>query len=764
MKKLFSLLVCAAILLTLLPTVVLAEEYPSLTYNEPVNVSLAEGESKWFRFTPNTDGTYMFYSYDYVDADPYAILYDSTMTELAENDDYSDRNFRISYALTAGETYYLEAFEYSRDNAGSYMLCVGEIMPTTISVSPESDDVYEGVTYALSAVIYPDDAKKTVTWTSSDETVATVDANGVVTFLSSGTVVITAETVNGLTDTCEFNVVAVDGTLSLDTAQTVTFTGTERVYVFEFTPAQDGYYRFASFDIVTESVDGHKIDPKVSIDDARCGQIGSDDDGGEEGNFRADVELKGGEPYFVRARTYYSDSIGSYTFNVVKMPEAVSMVINEGDLTMEQGDDKELSVSYAPDGCWVEDFTLSSSDESVVAIEGDHDIIAVGGGEAVITATSDAGLTASVTVTVVGVPEIELNKTYTASGSEENGEDRVRFAFKPTVSGRYTITSDNAVGEGALAYVMLRDVYSDFRSCDTDSSSFKLTYELEADKWYYYDVYLKGEDIEASVDFVMTKEDDSTIPVAEQDTDYDITISADGNGAYYAFTPAITGTYTIFSATEHEVVDPKVKLFSDEWEFVDSDDSSANDDYDNFLLEIFLEKGKTYYLKFKDYYSYGYGDYVVRIELEEVAMSEVELAIENVTDDTDVTIHFYEEGMPEPAYEALIMGNNYVDMEVLYGTYTIKVFADGYAMYTTTIEVDDDYEYVTVSMEEVTVVFGDVNFDGQVTAFDALMILQEANGKGVLTGDALVAADVNGDGPITAFDALGALQIANSAT
>ncbi len=77
----------------------------------------------------------------------------------------------------------------------------------------------------------------------------------------------------------------------------------------------------------------------------------------------------------------------------------------------------------------------------------------------------------------------------------------------------------------------------------------------------------------------------------------------------------------------------------------------------------------------------------------------------------------------------------------------------------------DAYAGVRIQFHEENpeILKGDVNFDGQVTAFDALMILQEANGKGTLTGDALVAADVNGDGPVTAFDALGALQLANSA-
>ena len=55
----------------------------------------------------------------------------------------------------------------------------------------------------LVATVHPDDSyDKSVTWTSSDAEVATVDDNGLVTAVSVGTAVITATTVNGLKAEC----------------------------------------------------------------------------------------------------------------------------------------------------------------------------------------------------------------------------------------------------------------------------------------------------------------------------------------------------------------------------------------------------------------------------------------------------------------------------------------------------------------------------------------------------------------------------------
>ena len=72
--------------------------------------------------------------------------------------------------------------------------------PTAVSISGESS-VYIGYTKQMTAVFTPDAHHSTITWSSDKTAVATVNQNGVVTGMGSGTAVITAKTTNGLSTT-----------------------------------------------------------------------------------------------------------------------------------------------------------------------------------------------------------------------------------------------------------------------------------------------------------------------------------------------------------------------------------------------------------------------------------------------------------------------------------------------------------------------------------------------------------------------------------
>jgi uncharacterized protein YjdB len=66
---------------------------------------------------------------------------------------------------------------------------------TTVTVTPDSDALSVGETAQLAAAIAPGSASQSVTWSTSNASVATVSGSGLVTAVAVGSAVITATSV-----------------------------------------------------------------------------------------------------------------------------------------------------------------------------------------------------------------------------------------------------------------------------------------------------------------------------------------------------------------------------------------------------------------------------------------------------------------------------------------------------------------------------------------------------------------------------------------
>ena len=108
-----------------------------------------------------------------------------------------------SYCVDFNSDYYNWSNGYRCDGF-SIRPVNGEFIPvSSISLEPSSLELKEGESYTLSATISPSNAtEKTVHWVSSDESVAVVDANGLVTAAGVGTVTITAYGSSGVSAEC----------------------------------------------------------------------------------------------------------------------------------------------------------------------------------------------------------------------------------------------------------------------------------------------------------------------------------------------------------------------------------------------------------------------------------------------------------------------------------------------------------------------------------------------------------------------------------
>ena len=85
------------------------------------------------------------------------------------------------------------------------------------------------ITLKLKETLKPESATTSITWSSSDEDVATV-YNGVVTGKKNGTTTITAKTLNNLKATCKITVVTSPKNISLDKTEITLYTESENTY------------------------------------------------------------------------------------------------------------------------------------------------------------------------------------------------------------------------------------------------------------------------------------------------------------------------------------------------------------------------------------------------------------------------------------------------------------------------------------------------------------------------------------------------------
>lgn len=131
-----------------------------------------------------------------------------------------------------------------------------EIKVTEVKLDPASKVLKKGENFTIETRIIPDDAEnKALTFKSSDESVATVTSQGVVTGVKAGKAVITATAANGVYATCDV-VVADEIWVYLSETQLSMFEGDEKQITAEVTPedAPDKTVTWASSDEAVATV------------------------------------------------------------------------------------------------------------------------------------------------------------------------------------------------------------------------------------------------------------------------------------------------------------------------------------------------------------------------------------------------------------------------------------------------------------------------------------------------------------------------------
>ena len=135
----------------------------------------------------------------------------AVVVPLTDNATFSYLGNDYSFNEIKDETYGVLALADSDDNAiGDKVDFQIENEPAgveSIKLNKNSKALNVGDTFTLTATVKPDNATdKSVTWSSSNTSVATVDENGAVTAVSEGTATITATASNGVEASCSVTV------------------------------------------------------------------------------------------------------------------------------------------------------------------------------------------------------------------------------------------------------------------------------------------------------------------------------------------------------------------------------------------------------------------------------------------------------------------------------------------------------------------------------------------------------------------------------
>ncbi|MDY6444918.1 MAG: Ig-like domain-containing protein [Bacteroidales bacterium] len=346
-------------------------EVASVTLNK-TELILTEGDSETLTATVKPD-----------DATDKTVTWSTSDESIAK----VDNNGKVTAVKEGTATIIARAGAKSATCALSVRRKVIEV--TSITLNKAELTLTEGDSETLTATVKPDDATdKTVTWSTSDATIATVDNNGKVTAVKAGSATITAKA-GEKSATCALSVsrkVIEVTSVTLNKAELTLTEGDSETLSATVKPddATDKTVMWSSSDASVASVDAN-------------GKVTALKEG------KATITAKAGE------------KSATCAVNVSrKVIEVTSVTMNKAELTLTEGDSETLTATVKPDDATDKTVTWTSSDANVASVDAYGKVTAVKEGHATITAKAGE-ITASCSVTVnkkvIPVTEVVLNKT-----------------------------------------------------------------------------------------------------------------------------------------------------------------------------------------------------------------------------------------------------------------------------------------------------------------------------------------------------------------
>ena len=274
---------------------------------------------------------------------------------------------------------------------------------TEVSLSESAVGIIEGNTHKLTATVLPENTtdSKSVSWSSNNEAVATVSEDGTITAKSAGTAVITAISTNGKTAGCTVTVSKkeipiVDVALNR-TSATITegdiLNLTATVLPENTTESKNIGWSSSNNDIAT-------VDSTGKVTAKQAGTV-------------------------VITATSSNGKTASCTITVEKKEIPITeVVLNKTSAAVDEGETIKLIATVYPENTTNgKSIKWNSNNNTVVTVDLMGNVTAKKAGTAIITATSENGVSASCTITVnkrdtyTGLRDVNGELTYFNNGN-----------------------------------------------------------------------------------------------------------------------------------------------------------------------------------------------------------------------------------------------------------------------------------------------------------------------------------------------------------
>ena len=301
-----------------------------------------------------------------------------------------------------------------------------------ITLSETAITGYVGKSAKITATVIPEDAaNKKIVWTSSDETVATVNDSGSIKFLQPGEVTITCSADDGSGTSAQCVISSVQGTkkVQLDNKNVQLILGAkasavQTVLTYTLDP-EDTSFR----DVVWTS------------SDETCATVDAD------GKVTA---LKAGQVTITAISTDPATQGKIKDTATIVVGEAVqSIKLNDIGSKLCIGENYYLKPTITPENPLNSKLEWTSSDESVLTVDGKGKITVVGLGNATITATATDGSDVSASMTFTGIkPVNKISYADTRIVLTEGTTFNVNVSFNPADASDKTVSwssSDSSI-------------------------------------------------------------------------------------------------------------------------------------------------------------------------------------------------------------------------------------------------------------------------------------------------------------------------------